>query len=235
MPAVAENAKLMSIESDICLLTQSENVSESLLKMGILSSIDEQFSIVTICDWERRGAETYSYIFDVVSAARRRLILKACVALAVGRSIDTVVEEWLRRRSLLESHKVATPKLFGHGQGTILEEFVFHDIDEVLRTSAEPELIASELGYLAAVLVSLGFHPIQPFHDLRSRGLDVVVIDFGEDLGPPGYSLPSGDVDCVLRSLTASLEAWNLPRAAELELIARQRFWEGVEVTNLNN
>ena len=203
--------------------------------MGILSSIDEQFSIVTIADWERSGAETYSYIFDVVSAVRTRLILKACVALAVGRSLDTVVEEWVKRRSLLQSHKVATPKLFGHCQGTILEEFVFYDINDVLRRSAKPELIASGLGHLAAVLVSLGFHPIQPFHDLRSRGLDVVVIDFGEDLGPPGGSLTSVDVDRLLRSLTARFEAWKLPRTAEFELIARQKFWEVMEVSKLND
>jgi hypothetical protein len=37
----------MSIESEICLVTQSESVHESLFRMGILSSIDEHFSPVS--------------------------------------------------------------------------------------------------------------------------------------------------------------------------------------------
>lgn len=216
----------MSLESDICLLTRSNTVNESLFKMGLLSTPDETFSIVTISDWRRSGAETFSYAFDVIGVSVRHLILKACVTLSFHRSLDAVVEEWQKRRMLLQAHNVSTPILYGYGNGTILEEFIPSELEQIFRKTSKPECIAADLGRIAAVLVSLGFCPNQVFHDFRSRGSDVVMIDFGEDLGPPGNLLNQQDLDCILRSLTVSLEKWRVPNRRELQQVASQKFWE---------
>jgi hypothetical protein len=37
---------------------------------------------------------------------------------------------------------------------------------------------------MMSTIYELGFHPVG-LHDLRSRGSDVVMIDFGSDLGAP--------------------------------------------------
>ncbi|HXD31602.1 MAG TPA: hypothetical protein VN643_10820 [Pyrinomonadaceae bacterium] len=224
----------MSIENEICTLTGANDVNESLFEMGLLRRIDEPFSLVTISEWWRSGAETYSYIFDVKGDTTRRVILKACVALVFGRSIDTVLDEWLKRRSMLESLDVATPTLFGHGNGTILEEYIFLGLDDAFRRSSEPEALASALGHVAAVFVYLGFRPNQPFHDMRSRGSDVVVIDFGEDLGSPNNPVTHEDLDCTLQQLIASLEAWQLPKRPELEQVACDSFWKVINSQSTN-
>jgi hypothetical protein len=222
----------MPIEADICSLAQCSTVNESLVKMGLISKVDEPFSIVTISDWRRGGAETYCYTLDIVGSSTTRLILKACVVMAYGRSIDSVIDEWQNRRILLESQGVAVPAVYGYGNGVILEEFISYDIEDVIKTSRKPEKLALELGRIAAVFIRLGFRPNQVFLDFRSRGSDVVIVDFGEDLGPSGLSIDTEDVHCVLRHLTGSLGTWCGSNGRELQEIASRSFWKEINFSD---
>jgi hypothetical protein len=65
-----------------------------------------------------------------------------------------------------------------------------------------------KLAELAGILVRLGFSPINPFTDLRSRGSDVVMIDFGEDLGPEGRG-SSGRSE-IFTMLLKTLDQWGI-------------------------
>jgi hypothetical protein len=214
----------MSIETDITELAGCETVRQSLLKMGILTDPSEQFVVTKAADWSRTGAETFSCVVEIDCAVPKRLMLKACVALSFATSIDDTIEEWIKRRFILEAESVGTPKLFGYGKGMILEEYIPYSLEERLSLGVEPDLLATQLGHFAGILLSLGFRPIQPFADLRSRGSDLVVVDFGEDLGPQIAGTTVDDADCMLRSLAASLDNWNPVKRERVELVARQAF-----------
>jgi hypothetical protein len=79
------------------------------------------------------------------------------------------------------------------GHGVFIEEFIAFDLLSVLRSTDTKQSLLMEIVRYAAILQGLGFSAIAPYSDLRSRGHDVVVVDFGSDLGPPGRqtSVPS--------------------------------------------
>lgn len=179
-----------TIEREICEIANVSHVSEALLALNVIDSLPVQIRLQTVDDWYRAGAETYLYTFQVITPGREvHLALKACIAYAPGSSLTAILTTWLSRRRVLGEAGVSTPRLFGVGKGVILEEFISHSLGQLLpfQAHADSQLISGLLAY-AHVLDSAGFRPIAPFKDLRSRGNDVVAIDFGEDLGPPTAS-----------------------------------------------
>jgi hypothetical protein len=111
-------------------------------------------------------------------------VLKACVALTFGRPIKAVFESWLDRRRLLEHAGASTPTVYAASDCIILEEYIQHSFGEGLARSLDcPLPLLRRLAKYAGTLAQLGFAPIEPFCDLRTRGADAVPVDFGEDLG----------------------------------------------------
>src|SRR5262249_43409001 len=172
-------------------LTNTTSVAAALAKLGIIANTSADFFIETKSDWHRSGAETYAYIFDVTSASvETRLILKACVAFSPSATIDQILENWIQRRTLLRNAGVETPVLYAWGIGEILEEYIPFEVSEVLKQANEAlrESMLIRLAEAAGCIANAGFAPVDTFSDMRSRGSDIVMIDFGEDLGPSGIS-----------------------------------------------
>ena len=177
-----------TLESELCGAARASSVSEALAALGLLSNRNEQYELVTDGTWTRGGAETYLYSFAVTSdSGAYAVVLKACVAIGSLDGVERILSDWLHRRQALARFGIATPYLYFRHNGSIAEERIEMTVKEAIGRrdrSGQMEIIR-QVGRLAAVLGWLGF-PVLSLHDLRSRGDDVVLIEFGEDLGPQG-------------------------------------------------
>ncbi len=188
------NADLSSadwtLESELCKLSNRNSLQHALLELGILKS-DDPFELSVVRDWTRSGAETYLLRFRIAQSHVLRMdyVLKACVALPVGQTVDQILQRWIQRRAVLEEAGVGTPELIASGNGVLLEEYIPHSVSEMLAVHPERRFeFARQLAEAGGIVEGLSFSPLRLFDDLRSRGLDVVTTDFGEDLGPQGVS-----------------------------------------------
>src|SRR5437016_2536006 len=101
----------------------------ALHALGLLTRPEASFEIFgSDGQWVRGGAETYTFRFQVAEQGTgvKDVLLKACATFVGGASLTQIAEEWIRRRTLLRDAGVATPQLFGHRRGVILEEYIPH-------------------------------------------------------------------------------------------------------------
>lgn len=183
-----------TIENELCRLSGISDWREALVALQIVDPDESIGPIETVDAWYPAGAETYLYTFRIHTEANvRHLALKACVRFSPGGSIDGIIDEWIARRRALSGAGVSTPRLYSYGMGVILEEYIEHDLATLVKDGAiELQKVLDQLIFLAGVLRSLRFTAVAPFKDLRSRGSDIVAVDFGEDLGPAD-TLTGGD------------------------------------------
>lgn len=176
-----------TLERELCKLTGSQTEREALFQLKLLPSVSTEYQVRTDVDWERGGEETYIYRFWIRREGQESgYIIKACVTLDLERGIEGTIQEWLSRRNVLMSNDMSVPHLVYAGQGLVIEELIPWSLLDRMRSN--PSTITQILPLLVdytATLSRLGFAPIDGFTDLRTRGSDVVVVDFGEDLGPP--------------------------------------------------
>lgn len=186
-----------SPESDLlqqlCIET-GQSLPEDALK--VLSCTNPRIeSLLVEEDWRQRGGETFTQIFSVVDEIQgiKRYILKCPISLAMPASATLNI--WLERRRMIGNLLCwAVPELYYANRGTICEEFIPFElsqrVDDGSRVSKE---ILENLASVALVLGRLGFRPLS-LHDLRTRGMDCVLVDFGSDLGGPlGGSIPTSE------------------------------------------
>lgn len=177
-----------TLEGELQKVAQVNGIAGALHKLGLLNHIESTFLLLGgDGKWVRGGAENYIFRFKVEEVGERPkdVIIKACVAYSPGTGLGDILHQCIQRRRLLKANGVQTPHLYGYGDGVIIEEYIEHSLCEVIKmASSNRNDLVRELAIYAAVLSKLGFAPIGPFQDLRSRGRDVVAIDFGEDLGP---------------------------------------------------
>jgi len=183
-----------TIEKELCGLADSRCVGDALLRLGL---IEEQFPVPTIEEvhgWMRGGAETFIYRFRVVQQETvRDVLLKAVVAFSTAKSLTELGDEWVERRRLLEQDGIRTPRLYHAGRAIIVEEFIPEGLSTFLRRRpAEAMHLFDQVIRYAATLEKHGFCPISPFHGLRTDGMDVFAVDFGQDLGAPGQTTRRG-------------------------------------------
>lgn len=136
-------------------------------------------------DWWASGSETYALVFAVVDARGRsyRYIVKSFVT--IGSPISERVDELVRRRQHVESLGVQVPRLLFRTGGDIYEEYIDKGIREAGEVSeATARELFAALNSTIQLLEAAGYSPIS-LHDVRSRGTDCVLVDFGEDLGSP--------------------------------------------------
>jgi hypothetical protein len=186
-----------TIEAELMGLASVDDLTAACRKLGAISAFDTLCEIRLQRDWYRSGSETYIYEFSVVgvSGEVRDLICKACVAFAPDTTVGAIADQWFTRREALARY-VSTPSLLGRAGATWIEERIPLTLREAVGPAASPEVISSVLAQVAdyaAALSALGFAAVDAFSDLRSRGNDVVAVDFGEDLGPPGVRQLSAD------------------------------------------
>jgi hypothetical protein len=184
---MSESSK-WTLEGELQKVAEVDGLAAALHKLGLINRIESTFLLLGgDGEWVRGGAETYVFRFQVDEVGERPkdVIIKACAAYSPGAGLSDILHQWIQRRRLLQANGVQTPHLYGYGYGVIIEEYIEHSLCEVIKmASPNRNELVRELAIYAAVLSKLGFAPIGPFQDLRSRGSDVVAIDFGEDLGP---------------------------------------------------
>jgi hypothetical protein len=174
-----------TIESELLARSGAASLVDAINTLGLLKESCRSVEVACECDWRPGGAETYIYNFSVTSPRESAsFVLKSVTALNPIGSVGDLAEEWLSRRQRLEAVGVSTPRFFGIHKATILEEFVPFSLSEAIES--QPTGAAEFKGQcvlLAKQVARGGFLPRGLFRDLRSRGRDVVMIDFGADLG----------------------------------------------------
>lgn len=180
-----------SLEDELKTLSGGSSLEEAVKSLALVPSGTMAFAIESLGEWQRAGSETYTYRFRISSGSSFLCdyILKACVVFSSGRSPDVILDDWLGRRALVQAFGIDAPILFGRGQGIILEEYIQQTVKEQISKGwpGGPSALVTELSRYAATLAALGFAPIEAFADLRTRYKDLVMVDFGEDLGSPDF------------------------------------------------
>ncbi|MGV9676440.1 hypothetical protein ACWDSJ_14280 [Nocardia sp. NPDC003482] len=173
-----------TLDGELQKLSHSDSTAEALASAGLLDHADEPFSLRVDFDWMRGGAETYIYGFSVVrDSGTTRYLMKACVAWGSG-SLAEIFQAWLNRRETLASLGISVPRLYLHDAATLVEEFVEYDFFPHVATVSGQQRreLLHQAGITAGRLSAAGFLPIS-LVDWRTRGDDVVMVDFGQDLG----------------------------------------------------
>jgi hypothetical protein len=210
-----------TLEGELRALGGSDDLAAALVTLGLIEGSSEPFELVTTRDWYRAGAETYVLVFDVRQGeSARSYLVKACIAWSPGEPLSQTFASWMGRRELLAGRGVSTPALVGVGNAQLIEEYIPFELFEAFARADGPvrgELLA-QLGRTAGLLVSAGFAPIRA-HDWRSRGSDVVLVDFGQDLGPA--NIASGSESGLLSELVDRLAHSRIELSAdELRLLS---------------
>lgn len=170
-----------SIEKELIKLSK-KNSLKAALPVLFGTDFDEIPHIEKITDWYRSGSETYAFSFTI---EQKHMFLKACCPSSPTISIDSILRSWIERRKIFERSGVPTPRLYGYGDGLVLEEFIPYHLEAVNPTQAGVENMMSAIQKISDVLINNNFSPVNPFGNLMSRGDDVVWVDFGQDLGNP--------------------------------------------------
>lgn len=176
-----------TLESELAKLTGTKNWSEAFVSTGLADQNGEITLLRSQDEWERGGAETFVYRFWTVDGAgvESAHILKACVP-GIGVPLEKVLAEWMNRRSQLEAEGASVPRLYTFAHGLIWEELLPLRLEAALArvSNAKAAALLTQLATTLNTMLQLRFDPVDPTYDLWSRGDDVVIIDFGQDLGP---------------------------------------------------
>jgi hypothetical protein len=208
---------MWSLENELCQLAHAESLNHALYNLKLIKSIGSTFTLQENGPWVRGSADTYIYKFWVREDGRseEEYIIKACTAFSLVNNLSEILDEWLRRRQLLSDFGVSTPKLIAHGNGVVIEESIPYQLRDQLKfgVNATPVPVDErliDLTLYSAALYSLGFLSIAPFNDVRSRGKDAVVVDFGQDLGP-ARGEPVSSKDEIFNLMMNKLSEWEVP------------------------
>jgi hypothetical protein len=184
----AAKARAWSVETELCAMAGTDTADAAVHALGLLDKSEKEKLVDTVIveDWHRGGAETYICVFDLRGHCGRlhRFLFKSFVpdVISVGEALAAVAE----RRGLLVSADVLVPTVFGESSGTWLEQYVPLRLADVVRTLPLEEDGApwlTDLMTYAVAVDPLGFAPIAPLADLRTDGVRVYPVDFGQDLG----------------------------------------------------
>lgn len=179
-----------SLEKELCGLVKATSVREALWRLGVISEPSSEAVIQEVHGWTRGGAETFIYRFRVLLPGTvNDVLLKAIVAFSTAKPLSEIGDEWVTRRRLLEHEGIRTPTLYYAGRALLVEQFIPEKLSDFLRRGrTETTRLFDQVIQYAATLEKLGFCPASLCHDLRTDGVDVFVVDFGQDLGPPALT-----------------------------------------------
>ena len=192
-----------SVEEELMKLTLTGTIQDALDTLGLSLPRYSALSIEVAQPWFRSGAETYLLQFAIKYEGTiiRQCVMKACVTFS-GIALSEVFAAWLSRRELVGKLNISTPKLYITGDALLVEEYIPLTLTDALSASCNSPALLRALGLTLNKLAKAGFRPVS-IHDWRSRGDDVVLIDFGSDLGAPSDILtPSSNlVETALQDL----------------------------------
>lgn len=186
------NKSSWTLAGELRHLADDDDLDRWLRSVGLIEPDDALAALETVREWYQSGAETYGLHFAVVTSAgeRHECFMKACVAYGGGISLKEIFSKWLSRRAAVNELGVNTPKLYAVGSALLVEEFIPYTLNEAMARAGDRTGILRSLASTTAHLVNARFVPLSA-HDWRSRGQDVVIIDFGQDLGPAGIGARS--------------------------------------------
>lgn len=202
-----------TVESELMRLAGESTLARAVTRLRLplpAHTRPENCAVYVTANWQAGGAETYILMFSVVSARDRyfpcdssQFVLKACVASPSQGALAQTFRRWLERRDHIRTLGISTPRLYAADGATLLEEYVPLTIAEALsRPPVDKRArLLTALGLTAHRLAVGGYQPVS-VHDWRSRGIDVVMIDFGTDLGAGGMTTnPRPIVQLILEHL----------------------------------
>lgn len=200
-----------NIQKELCKLARSDNFNDALIQLKLIGSSEDRFIFTHDKDWTRGGSETYIFRFWIENENKfkKGYIIKAVVAYAPTGNLENILQSWIERRNLLSSNGISTPKLVTFGKGVIVEELIPFKFKDILKQKSQINSndLIFQLVLFAKTISDLGFMPIDPFCDLHSRGEDLVMIDFGQDLGPASLN---SDRDKLFNNLLSTLKRWEV-------------------------
>jgi hypothetical protein len=155
--------------------------SQWLVEKGITDDKYAPYNFELVKDWYRGGSESYILDFKVNSGIdTKHLLVKACIKMCAVE----VVSEWHDRRSRIRRAGIEVPKLYSTNRADYIEEFIDLDLRtaHIVAGTETRRKLEDRFINTYKKLNAIGFS-IVSLHDVRSRGDDVVLVDFGSDLG----------------------------------------------------
>jgi len=188
---------------------KTKDLTICLNKIGVLDNDESLTSYTDLTKWLRGGAETYIAISSVTTnKGLKKFIAKALISIAS--QPDKQLEGWMKRRKIIESLNIRTPKLFSALNGVIYEQFI--DEPLIINPTVTRGVI-EQLVFIASQLDSIGFTTLSFINDIRISSDDLYYVDFGSDLGEPSYT--SGD--CATKYLLSKLDSEQILFAKSLK------------------
>lgn len=183
-----------TLEKELRGLVSARTTGEALWRLGLSSDPARPPHLEELHAWRRAGPETYHYRFKVIGAAQEHdVLLKAVTAFSTTQTLSELADEWLSRRRLLAAGGICTPKCYFSGRALLVEQYIEEKLGHCLRRQpANSVELTDRVFALAGVMDRLGFAPISAFDGLRTDGESVYIVDFGQDLGPPGIKRRRG-------------------------------------------
>lgn len=219
-----------TLESELLQLSGAETVTEALEIFGITSPSDEAVRLTIDRDWYQGGAETWVFVFSVVCSTRapQQFILKACAPSFAPRPVSEICDSWFKLRHYLTSEGISAPRVFARNGPLWLEEFIQDDLKQALRRRGTDLQLPYAIGATARGLLATGYYS-RSYHDWRTNGNDVVLVDFGSDLSKVHETV---EPSYILNQLHAFFDPV-LPLAQQREELSRgfrDRVYDGLSV-----
>lgn len=160
-------------------------------------NVNNSKDIIIMSPWIQGGAETYITDFLLLQNNEyRHYIAKACIKFFPIETMD----EWIDRRVQLNNNGLLSPEILARDGATIIEEFIPYTFVEAFNIANDKKKIKLKNHFIDAYnkIFYAGFSP-NCLHDSRSHGDDIIVIDFGEDLGGK-TSVNAGSINIAINA-----------------------------------
>ena len=130
------------------------------------------------------------------------------------------------RFSLVDAGRQEVARAYLYILSNDLHKQPFGLLEDVFVEASTRLKMFKDLGIMVGTVAKLKFNPIEVVSDLRSRSSDIVMIDFGEDLGSPGEL----DVNPlkIMNDAFESLKRWEPSLTVEEERSFESGFHQGL-------
>lgn len=171
-------------------------IERALRACGLVEGTEKLLEYREERDFVRMGGESYGAVFmvrvcdDYVGVLERKVYAKAIIGGFGEVGTALTVRNHVERLRLLASWGIRTPRVYGHGKGTIYEEFIEGG-------TADPRRHTDDLARIAAILDHRGASPLNYLADVMDGRGEAVYVDAGFDLGnivdgmPPNPARPA--------------------------------------------